>query len=429
MGFKKKKISIFLIIIFISQQLLLNTHASPKFVTTNNGTNLDTYLIENVSYVGQDGPYCAYASTTMILKFYGINTSLREILFNSGVGYSFAYSNRKPTSGIQLSHQLSDRIFLADLYGLSYERWIADTVRFTHDECWQQYWQKIKENISNDIPILTVVNPFILPSLKEYFEIPKWIKWFDLSLPSSHAIVLLGYNESSEEICYNDPATALFGDAEKGKYVWMDISDFKKSVRTATGAAYFIEIFKNISASPFNKTEIFKIAHERNIERMKGNHSAYARRYEYFTLGIKGLQKLQQELEEETESHQFLIPMYKNRGVMVNLISKLHKTLNRSVQQMPKISNIFKNISIEKEDISNHLDKNIELLDVYQKEKKLLSDESEKWSELNLFYSKFIRKNIFLKKTEALNLIKKISLIVNEIISIENEIINLSENK
>jgi hypothetical protein len=96
---------------------------------------------------------------------------------------------------------------------------------------------------------------------------------------------------------------------------------------------------------------------------------------------------------------------------------------------MPKISNIFKNISIEKEDISNHLDKNIELLDVYQKEKKLLSDESEKWSELNLFYSKFIRKNIFLKKTEALNLIKKISLIVNEIISIENEIINLSENK
>ena len=61
----------------------------------------------------------------MIIKYYGFDTELNEILFNSGVGYSLIYShpslNNFLLSCIATSNWKSDREFLAEIYGLTYE--------------------------------------------------------------------------------------------------------------------------------------------------------------------------------------------------------------------------------------------------------------------------------------------------------------------
>jgi hypothetical protein len=83
----------------------------------------DSHIIENVPYVSQgDTWYCAFATATMIFQYYGINTSLFEVLFNSGVGYSAGYQITWPcviSPGAFLCQITKDRQFLADIYGLN----------------------------------------------------------------------------------------------------------------------------------------------------------------------------------------------------------------------------------------------------------------------------------------------------------------------
>jgi hypothetical protein len=404
------------------QSLSSFSTVSLKITTNSYEKNLDNYIIDNVSYVGQDGPYCAYATITMVFNYYGANTTLREILFNSGVGYSFGYNKIKVIDDITLSRQVADRKFLADIYGLHYERWLADTKNLTHNECWEQYWNIVKENISNDIPPIAVVNPFLLPTLKEYLENPKWMQYFNLTLPSSHAIVLVGYNESSGEICYNDPATELFGNPDKGKYAWMNISSFKNAVKTATGAKYFIEVFKNESTCTLNKSEIFLLAHHRNIERMKGNHTAYDTKFESLSLGIEGLKLLKKDLEIGITKRLSTILNYKLRAFSYRIFSRVIK-----FDQLwwTIFMGIYDYFPILKNHAYLYLSNNSQLFGFLEEEAILFRGEAENWTQLNKSFSEFksVRLISYIKPRLIIN--KMVSFLDN-IIKIEEEIIHIN---
>jgi hypothetical protein len=370
----------------------------------------------------------------MIFNYNNLKTNLEEILYLSGVGHSLAYpaAPKKfiPLNGYLVSQSSFDKKFLADINGLSYYFWQPEIDLLSDDECWEQYWSIVKENISKDIPILATVNAIYLPYMERNTIFPKF--FFNYSnIASIHNVVINGFDEENKKVCYYDPAAELYDSENKGINVWMELNKFRKAIATVkfgkNKTAYLIEVFKK-NKKPLTKKEQYSQAHSRNIERMKGSNLAYAKRYKNLSLGIRGLKRIEQDFERENEKQQSIISMYKRRGFMVKMIFKLRNMLhNPSADNMINFSNTFEITAIEKKDISNHLEENINFSDIYQREKRLFRFESEKFRELSLLYSKFIEKNIFLKKTEALNLIREMIRVIGEIISIENDIINDKE--
>ena len=92
------KIIILITIILLISQLNINSTISKSLEDDisidnikleNNILDKNFSIIENFPYVSQETNfYCTYACPTMIIKYFGINTSLYEVMFNSGVGYS-----------------------------------------------------------------------------------------------------------------------------------------------------------------------------------------------------------------------------------------------------------------------------------------------------------------------------------------------------
>ena len=143
----KKIIIIILINLIIFNQFLIIVPQSIKnsfYEYENNDCNISSTVIENFPYVSQQTNfYCTYACPTMIIKYYGFDTELNEILFNSGVGYSLIYShpslNNFLLSCIATSNWKSDREFLAKINGLSYEEYRFYNQTYTEEEIWQKY--------------------------------------------------------------------------------------------------------------------------------------------------------------------------------------------------------------------------------------------------------------------------------------------------
>jgi len=146
----------------------------------------DSYLIEGVPYVGQETSFfCAYASYTMLLNnFENINTTLQEVIYYSGVGYSLIYPSvikeRMPLSGTAVSQSPEDVEFLTSLFGLARKPWSPEMDSTPEDKYWQEYWTKVKENISNNVPVLTSVDPFKLSSFRRSVRSQRFNAYNDL---------------------------------------------------------------------------------------------------------------------------------------------------------------------------------------------------------------------------------------------------------
>ena len=383
----------------------------------------EAYVIEGIPYVGQDGPYCAYASITMIFQYYGINTTEHEVLYNSGAGHSFAYKSR--LSGIHLSFNPNERRFLASLYGLSYEVWRADIKSMSLEECWQEYWNRVKENISKGIPICTSVNPFLTPSSKDFTGIPIWLSRLlsklNIILPASHAIILVGYNESNGTVCYNDPANGLWNDEAGGTYVWMNKTEYKKAVDKSMGLRYRIEIFIDTPNDPLNKTEIFTRAHQRNIERMRGNKSAYAETFSKFSLGINGLKELRNDLSN-VKNRLATIMEYKISGSMYRVLCRIFRTIEL---WRASLMGLYEYEPYVKRHLSQYLYENSDISELCEVEARLLEREAENWSKLDSYLLEFENVrfiNVLIPRIIVYKMIKTL----DNIIAIEEAIIAVS---
>jgi hypothetical protein len=198
----------------------------------------------------------------MIFQYYEINTSVSEVFHHFGGGYSSMYMKVYPLrlwSGYMISGGPDDKSFLADLYGLSYDYWY--TLSESRSEAsWNKYWKRVKENITNDIPVITITNYNDLNNVPNEMYYPDWM-------------VIVGFNESNETVCCHIPYN--------GAYLYYPKEVVKNAVFTIylndriSRVIYSIDIFKNTSKLPLSKEECFQKAHERNIKRMRGEKSAY----------------------------------------------------------------------------------------------------------------------------------------------------------
>ena len=271
--------------------MVITPIASTAFATSVDSSNYnsletnDSHIIEGVPLITEEKPSrCPYISATMIFQYYGINTTVSEVLHHSGGGYSFTYTNLYPLrlwSGYMFSVGPDDRSFLADLFGLSYNNWYTIS-KTRSDECWEEYWARVKHNITRDIPVMTLIN------MNELNNDPNEIFYPDV-------IVLVGFNESNETVCCHIP--------NSGSYIYYPKENLKNAIfqiylnDKISRTIYCLDTFENISKPPLPKEECFLKAHKRNIERMKGNRSAYDQ--EFFgglrIFGINALENLKRD--------------------------------------------------------------------------------------------------------------------------------------
>jgi hypothetical protein len=460
MGFKKISaifIGFILIICIFSSINLSATNIAKNNFSKQNQSN----VIKGVPYVGQQTDfYCVYAAPAMIFKYYGINTTQYEVLFRSGGGYSLLYCHPKikkiPVGCAGSSDWEIDRTFLAELYGLNYtEEWLT-YMNISKKDIWNEYWNRIKENLSNNIPVLTWTDPTGLTSMREalrkemnisegLFSLIPEIFWNCFPSTVSHMIVLVGYNNSNGTICFNDPGTEVLNRPECGTYAWMNLTDFKnqlKILRLQSDTAYLIGAFQNTSNPPLNKTDAFEKALIRNIERMKGNRSVYdihqKEHWKVKEFGIQGLKQLKNDLEPGLKNRISTILTYKFRNFisLKPLVFRMYKILDRVVPNIVNMSdfqsmmNYYYQFILEKRDIANYLEniqediENPELKQICQNNSILMRQEMKKFAELAENYSIFIEKGVFLSLLRAVKIMDNMMRITEELISIEGKIIS-----
>jgi hypothetical protein len=399
----------------------------------------DSYLIEGVPYVSQETSfYCAYASFTMLLNnFEEINTTLQDVVYYSGVGYSLIYpgffQERIPLSGALPSQSPEDVEFLTGLFGLTRKPWSPEMDSIPEDKYWQEYWTKVKENISNNVPVLTSVDPFKLSSFRRLVDLPDSL--WDRIPPSGHAIVIVGYNDINGTVCYNDPAAALFDHPEYGTYAWMNLSSLNEAVISTTGSKYAVLTFKQVS-EPLSKQEAFNRSHLRNLEKLRGNLSAYGEIFINLSqgaeFGINGSRLMQSHFEKGIQNRFKTIIIYKKQGKL-GIFYRLLKNFAPIVVKLMDLPpgseekytiDAFGRIAIEKSWMANFLYNNTNLSNVCEYEAMLFEDEAEHWDKLSSCYSVFKEKGIFLSFPRAIFLMCRMNNTMGKIIEIEDALVN-----
>ena len=421
--------------------------AKEQNITYNTDSVLknEAYVIEGFPYVGQSTDfYCMFTTTTMVFNYYGLNISLLEALYNSGVGYSTLYSlaglDRCLIGGNGASNWEADRAFLASLYGLSYS--------VTHENSWETFWNKTKQNITQDKAVITTVNPRSLTSIRNavkqklnisdnvWEKIPDFAWNLFPSIPN-HNILLVGFNESNNTICYNDPSPALLGYPECGHYAWMNLEDFREALKK-----YNVCVFENITKEPLDRDMIFEKVHERNLGLMKGNSSTYDERLinkgkiKFF--GIKAVEQLKKDLGKGINHRIATIFAYKKLCTrsLFTLSYKIYRFFDiflpsfLNMTDYYTMANYFYRIAIEKNDMSDYLsEKQYELSDqnlsnICKHDSKLLEYEAENYTKLADEFTMFLKRGMFISIPRAILVTNKMAIITDKIITLEEEIIN-----
>lgn len=397
--------------------------------------NPDSHFIEGVPYYAQTGGYhCYYTCCAMVLNYFQRDTSMKEFLFYDGLGYKHRYypNERLPDEGCYLG----DFDFLIDVFNITGEWWyVSDGV--SQDESWNLYYNKLKENISNDIPVITRVDPFSMPSLREQFRIPDTL-WNALFPGGHHVVVIVGYNESNHTICYNDPNAGYYGDDRFGDHAWMSISDFRNGIeKTVKGWRRYLIFTLKPNGNPLSKKEAFEITFSKNLEKLKGNISAYYNGYNpgYKYYGINASKKLKNDFSDENISETInLYKQFGGTGFNYTFMERMEKLFSVLSPNKPNIfdifmvgrENAFEYIAAEKNLVAGYLENSEFYPDISVNHSHLLREESEYWEELSDYYKVFLRKGMFLTKLRANIIMNKMEETMEKIILIEQEIINNS---
>ena len=359
----------------------------------------DSHIIENIPYVNQgDSMYCWCATVTMTFQYYGINTSLFEMLFNSGIGYSVGYKIQWPCLGIPgylFGQEAEERRFLADIYGVKYSYSDFYDTSISDDMKWQKYWTSVKENISQNIPVTTTIWMDELP----YYE----------NQPYEHYILLVGYNETNNTVCVHDSIATVYGTSTtSGAYIHIPIDSLKNAIKYLD-YTYLVETFKDTSDEPLSKKDAFDLAHTRNINKMKGDANAFDKDCNrsggpFYIFGVHAIK--------------FIKHSYNMRNkIMLTISDTIRGTDTRLT-----LADYYWWMYVEKHNMSQYLMKNADLYPNAEFEAAMLEAEAGNW--LLLYYKNIELWSIpIFKLPKQISVLKEIREIFDVIISIEKDII------
>ena len=417
---------IFTLIVYGLTPIWSSVSANTTIISNINSSDIPkVHIIEGVPYIAQNGKYfCYYTCLAMIFNYMRLNTSLDEMLFYGGVGYTHSYNTEK-----RLPHEeiWGDFDLIFYLFGVSEINWWQQNHDLPEDVLWEQYYIRLKENITKDIPIVTVVDPFSMPSLRNQFKVNDFL-WNKLFPQGFHVIAVIGYNETNQSICYNDPNAGFYGDSSYGNYAWINFSEFREAL--GKNNVYMIDTYKKIN-QPLPKKEAFEEALRKNIKNLKGNFS-------HGIFGINASKKMQLDFSpgKNSKETRLLYKKYGKTGLNFILTDFIHKWCSILYPQKPTIFDIlsigtddpYKEIAFGKNHIANFLENCSIHPDLCKNQSNLLMQEAAKWNELSQNYKIFLRRGILLSDLRAALVMVKMEKLIENIIGIEEALISESSD-
>jgi hypothetical protein len=359
----------------------------------------------------------------MIINYYDFNTTLNELLFLDGVGYTHYYypDDRLPEEG-----RYSDISNVLSLFGIKQKRWSLEH-NPNNNQNWNQYLSRITENISIDIPVITSVNPFALPSLRSQFSVSDFL-WYTLFPSGFHMILIIGYNLTNNTICYQDSNAGFYGENHSGDYAWMSLIDFREATEQVIWNRYYISTLNIINAS-LSPKQRFEHVININKQKMNGSYPGYNQ-----THGLTVSFQLAKDYSPGNQNITKTITLYQQdggQGIQYTIKEIFYKILSKIRPDKPNImaiymigeDNPFEAISREKIHVIHYLQNTTFHQDLCNNQTQLLQEESAKWSELAQHYKYFLRIGEFITYERATALIQSMKSQILDIIAIESQII------
>jgi hypothetical protein len=427
-------------VVFIMITVVFSSNATSSNMIDYN--LFDSYLIQDVPYSPQKDFGCLFASLDMLFLYHGKNSSMMKNMFYNGIGYSYTYQ-KKPLSiitppfpnepwnynimaSLSKSQGADDYSNIARLYGLNLSVSYPKTVVINHFKAWNQWWTKVKKYIKNDIPVCTGIDPGAWPIYLEVFNLTKPLK-----ARGGHAIVIVGFNEKNRTICVQDPmaGSEKYYNPDRIGYQWISFFEFKRAMRRSTWEfsenSYWIIAVDDVKETPDFDTA-FKTAHDRNIERLKGNKSSYDKIYldNYKAFGMNAIKTLRDDYN--SMKFFFLYPFYRIFSKIVGYKQSAYPFGNIAGWHIHEAKTLD-NLSICLKQFKTELaDEN--LTRICDHDADLLKNASIKFIELgnnvkNLS-NQICNNTYFRAYLNSKNVIKDIVRVLDEIISIQQAIID-----
>ncbi|MDH4214872.1 MAG: BtrH N-terminal domain-containing protein, partial [Candidatus Thorarchaeota archaeon] len=187
--------------------------------------------IPDVPYVWQEvNGYCMSAALSMVLQSMGMDLNFHDLFVSMGTGFSAIYigidESRMFLPGV-LIRQPEYFQFFCDLYGLefttyidtresfgsegafNYDRLGVDYIDYRNSSMESQF-DVIRQTIAAGYPLAIAADIFYLPP-DDYDDFRSYGAPLDAN-GIAHAITIVGYNDTSEEIYIQDPGVGLFED-------------------------------------------------------------------------------------------------------------------------------------------------------------------------------------------------------------------------
>jgi hypothetical protein len=252
----KKSVLIFIVLLFFYPSIT-NYKDSNSVPVAHMIHAENSALLANVDYIWQEiNGFCAWAATTIAMRYAGIEVDLHDVFAISGIGFSFAYINYNDTLLIYpgaLYQQLEPTAFMADLYDLNLTAYYSSELTGAIEQ--QQIWESqgisttlldgqsdafnlMRDSIDEGYPLIISVDPAWLPASD--YDI---LREQGLS-GGGHGVVVVGYNDTEGVATIIDPGVGSFGenfgypDDGRGNYTEITYT----ALNNAWSNRYFISI-------------------------------------------------------------------------------------------------------------------------------------------------------------------------------------------
>jgi len=433
---KKILVTLIIMLVIVTPNFIISAKLSNSLLIRIKTTDLDEWhVIKDVPYVGQEtGIDCELCSFTMLVHYLKKNYSLYDIFYLTGSGHALSYKPKSESKTINAklmppklnpgsisSIWEEDWYLISDILGvncnITYKEEKVD--ENTRQEAWEEYWNRVKTSINKDIPVYTHIDMSVLSYNKKH-------NIFPVGSGICHAIVIVGYNETNETICINDPGPAYDGHPEEGKYFYENFSFFKEAVEKSTKSPFVIYRYGYLTITLENKSEslpkkqAYEIVHFRNLGKMNGCKWAYDSIFleDKNQLGINALKSYRKDMR--------LLKLIIKAPIwiIIGFSAKIkHPNSSAPFNTIPYFIKVIKD---EKQFISIALSK-ISNCSFCKNEAHLFQNESQKWSELYDLYYQFVKiidnKQYIKAMIKMMPIFYKMNKVIDEIIEIERMIL------
>jgi hypothetical protein len=201
---------------------------SHEFLTSSTFSKSASY-IEDIPYVWQEiNGFCHWSSLSMALQHIGLPLKLHDVFTATGIGFSAVYIQFEdimmliPGSNYR---QLYQAQYLEAFQGIDYIVIVDNTTEAGLNlaiamDFWNLDYQTIEgaieaqetlcQSIDDGYPLLLWVDPYYLP-VHDY-DILRDLNLHSSDTGSGHAVLAIGYNDTSQEVSIMDPGVGALGE-------------------------------------------------------------------------------------------------------------------------------------------------------------------------------------------------------------------------